>query len=187
MIYLIFCNAFVPPALQTRLACARASRALRVSHIQASPPCPYLKCRLYPWHLCAMTIRTYGLWANKGGVGKTTLCFHLSTAYAHLHPDEAVILVDMCPQANLSCTALTHGPGKWHTRCSALFAPSTRTSPELNVASLHQAAAASSKHARAPNSGGLPLAAACACGRRSEASIGFSRIPLTSMLTPNLP
>lgn len=48
-----------------------------------------------------------GLWTNKGGVGKTTLSFHLSTAYAYLNPDKRVLVVDMCPQANLSNTLLT--------------------------------------------------------------------------------
>lgn len=54
-----------------------------------------------------MPVETIGLWTNKGGVGKTTLTFHLSTAYAHLNPDKRVVVVDMCPQANLSNTMLT--------------------------------------------------------------------------------
>ena len=54
-----------------------------------------------------MSVETIGLWTNKGGVGKTTLTFHLSTAYAYLHPDKRVVVVDMCPQANLSNTMLT--------------------------------------------------------------------------------
>lgn len=52
-------------------------------------------------------VLTVGLWTNKGGVGKTTLNFHLSTAYAHLNPSTRVVVVDMCPQANLSSTLLT--------------------------------------------------------------------------------
>lgn len=49
----------------------------------------------------------YGLWTNQGGVGKTTLTFHLATTYAKLFPDKVVVAIDMCPQANLSNTLLT--------------------------------------------------------------------------------
>lgn len=51
-------------------------------------------------------VETFGLWTNKGGVGKTTLTFHLSSLYAHLYPEKRVVLLDMCPQANLSHTVL---------------------------------------------------------------------------------
>jgi cellulose biosynthesis protein BcsQ len=44
----------------------------------------------------------YAVWNNKGGVGKSFLSFILGTEIAHRKPDEHVILVDMCPQANLS-------------------------------------------------------------------------------------
>ena len=44
----------------------------------------------------------YAIWNNKGGVGKSFLSFILGTEYAHDHPEEQVLLVDMCPQANLS-------------------------------------------------------------------------------------
>ena len=44
----------------------------------------------------------YAIWNNKGGVGKSFLSFILGTEYAENHPDENVLLVDMCPQANLS-------------------------------------------------------------------------------------
>lgn len=55
-----------------------------------------------------MPVETFGLWANKGGVGKSTLCFHISTTYGYLYPEKTVIVVDMCPQANLSHTLLTY-------------------------------------------------------------------------------
>ena len=42
------------------------------------------------------------MWNNKGGVGKSFLSFVLGTETAHRHVDQNVILVDMCPQANLS-------------------------------------------------------------------------------------
>jgi chromosome partitioning protein len=44
----------------------------------------------------------YAVWNNKGGVGKSFLSFVLGTEVAHRHPNQNVILVDMCPQANLS-------------------------------------------------------------------------------------
>lgn len=43
----------------------------------------------------------YALWNNKGGVGKTFLSFILGTELAH-RGNKPVILIDMCPQANLS-------------------------------------------------------------------------------------
>jgi len=57
----------------------------------------------------------YGIWNNKGGVGKTFLSFILGTEYAHTHEDSQVILVDMCPQANLSEIILGgNGKGEYH-------------------------------------------------------------------------
>ena len=44
----------------------------------------------------------YAIWNNKGGVGKTFLSFMLASEYADQYPDKQVIVVDMCPQANLS-------------------------------------------------------------------------------------
>lgn len=44
----------------------------------------------------------YGFWNNKGGTGKTSLCFQAACAYANEHPDERVLIIDVCPQANLS-------------------------------------------------------------------------------------
>lgn len=45
---------------------------------------------------------TYGFWNNKGGTGKTSLCFQSICFYANQHPDERVLVIDVCPQANLS-------------------------------------------------------------------------------------
>jgi cellulose biosynthesis protein BcsQ len=44
----------------------------------------------------------YGFWNNKGGTGKTSLCFQSVCFYAHKYPDARVLAVDVCPQANLS-------------------------------------------------------------------------------------
>ena len=46
--------------------------------------------------------KTYAFWNNKGGTGKTSLCFQALTFYAKQHPDERVLAIDVCPQANLS-------------------------------------------------------------------------------------
>lgn len=44
----------------------------------------------------------YAVWNNKGGVGKTFLSFILSVEYANKWPEKKIIVVDMCPQANVS-------------------------------------------------------------------------------------
>ncbi|BDA75991.1 hypothetical protein CAL7716_101570 (plasmid) [Calothrix sp. PCC 7716] len=49
-----------------------------------------------------MSIDIYSFYNNKGGVGKTTLCFNAATLYAETHPDTQVLVIDMCPQANIS-------------------------------------------------------------------------------------
>ena len=46
-------------------------------------------------------------WTNKGGVGKTTMCFHSATAFAATHPNAQVTVIDCDQQANLSQTILT--------------------------------------------------------------------------------
>ena len=45
---------------------------------------------------------TYAIWNNKGGTGKTSLTFQAVCRYAELNPDKRVLIIDMCPQANLS-------------------------------------------------------------------------------------
>lgn len=44
----------------------------------------------------------YGYWNNKGGTGKTSLCFQSICFYAEQNPDKQILVVDVCPQANLS-------------------------------------------------------------------------------------
>lgn len=44
----------------------------------------------------------YAFWNNKGGTGKTSLCFQAICAYAERYPDRRVLVLDACPQANLS-------------------------------------------------------------------------------------
>jgi cellulose biosynthesis protein BcsQ len=49
-----------------------------------------------------MSISIYAFYNNKGGVGKTTLCSNAATLYAHDNPNVQVLVIDMCPQANIS-------------------------------------------------------------------------------------
>ncbi len=44
----------------------------------------------------------YAIWNNKGGVGKSFLSFIFGTEIANWDSEKKVVLVDMCPQANLS-------------------------------------------------------------------------------------
>lgn len=45
---------------------------------------------------------TYAIWNNKGGTGKTSLTFQVVCRYAQKHPTARILVIDMCPQANLS-------------------------------------------------------------------------------------
>lgn len=44
----------------------------------------------------------YAFWNNKGGTGKTSLAFQAITLYAEKHPEQRILVIDLCPQANLS-------------------------------------------------------------------------------------
>jgi len=44
----------------------------------------------------------YAIWNNKGGVGKSYLTFQIACEYARTHPNEKILVVDLCPQANAS-------------------------------------------------------------------------------------
>lgn len=44
----------------------------------------------------------YAIWNNKGGVGKTFLTFMMAGEYAQIHPSIHVVIIDLCPQANVS-------------------------------------------------------------------------------------
>ena len=45
---------------------------------------------------------SYVIWNNRGGSGKTNLTYHLAIKYAYRNPDKTVLVIDMCPQADLS-------------------------------------------------------------------------------------
>ncbi|WP_034350749.1 ParA family protein [Herbaspirillum sp. GW103] len=49
-----------------------------------------------------MAVKIYAFYNNKGGVGKTTLAQNAACLYAEQNPDKLVLVVDLCPQANIS-------------------------------------------------------------------------------------
>lgn len=63
----------------------------------------------------------YGIWNNKGGVGKSFLSFTLALEHAHNHPEKKIILADMCPQANLS-EMILGGNGKGNENLESILA-----------------------------------------------------------------
>ncbi|MFB6327623.1 ParA family protein [Pantoea deleyi] len=54
---------------------------------------------------------SYVLWANKGGIGKSTLSFQLASKYARLNSDTPTFVIDLSPQCDVSRMLL--GGGKW--------------------------------------------------------------------------
>jgi cellulose biosynthesis protein BcsQ len=67
----------------------------------------------------------YAVWNNKGGVGKTFVTFVVAVEYAHQHPDVTVVVVDMCPQCNVS-EILLGGNSSGATALTQLLAKSPR-------------------------------------------------------------
>jgi cellulose biosynthesis protein BcsQ len=54
-------------------------------------------------------LNSYAIWNNKGGVGKSTIAFHLASRYAEANPNHKVLVIDLCPQANSSMMLLGGG------------------------------------------------------------------------------
>jgi chromosome partitioning protein len=67
----------------------------------------------------------YAVWNNKGGVGKTFIAFVIASEYASAHPDQTVVVIDMCPQANVS-EILLGGNGSGSDNLSSLLTKSPR-------------------------------------------------------------
>lgn len=60
-------------------------------------------------------MRAMGFWNNKGGTGKTSLSFQTICAFAEQRKGVNILVIDVCPQANLSELFLggqEHGGGK---------------------------------------------------------------------------
>lgn len=47
-------------------------------------------------------MKVLGFWNNKGGTGKTSLAFQAICAFAVHNPKSRILVMDVCPQANLS-------------------------------------------------------------------------------------
>jgi cellulose biosynthesis protein BcsQ len=63
---------------------------------------------------------TYCIWNNKGGVGKTFMSYCLSVEYALKNPDKTVVVIDTCPQANVS-EVLLGGNGKGERNLASCY------------------------------------------------------------------
>ena len=72
---------------------------------------------------------SYAFWNNKGGVGKSFLCFISACEYAPRHPETDVYVIDLCPQANLSETLLAG-----HLSRASVINRLTRKTPRATVA-----------------------------------------------------
>ena len=71
------------------------------------------------------TLPRYAIWNNKGGVGKTFVTFVIASEYATAHPNKSVVVIDMCPQANVS-EILLGGNGIGASKLSELLNNSIR-------------------------------------------------------------
>lgn len=57
----------------------------------------------------------YAFWNNKGGTGKTSLAFQAICRYAQVNSSQKILVIDCCPQANISelfLGGLTNGGSK---------------------------------------------------------------------------
>lgn len=52
---------------------------------------------------------SYVVWANKGGIGKSTMTFQLACEAAHANPDKEVFVIDLSPQCDVSRMLLGGG------------------------------------------------------------------------------
>src|SRR5208337_1753668 len=83
-------------------------------------------------------IRSYAVWNNKGGVGKSTISFHLAARLAEARPNINVLVIDACPQANASMLLLGGGT----TGEANVLSLCTQASPRTIVGYLSQVIAA---------------------------------------------
>lgn len=51
-------------------------------------------------------VKSYAIWNNKGGVGKSTILFHVASAVAAIRPDLNVLVIDTDPQASVTTSFL---------------------------------------------------------------------------------
>jgi len=70
---------------------------------------------------------SFAFWNNKGGVGKSFLCFVTATEYATQNKNTDVYVIDLCPQGNLS-EILLAGQGKSEKALRSFFSRTPRCS-----------------------------------------------------------
>lgn len=75
--------------------------------------------------------KSYVMWNNKGGVGKSTITFHVASVYAEQNLDRDVVVVDMCPQANSSSMLMGGGNITPRTKARACERPAAACGGEL--------------------------------------------------------
>lgn len=73
-------------------------------------------------------MRTLGFWNNKGGTGKTSLAFQATCEFAVQNSDKQILVVDACPQANLSELLLGGQENAGGTKLLTLYGESGRRS-----------------------------------------------------------
>lgn len=73
-------------------------------------------------------MKNYTFWNNKGGTGKTSLNFQCIVRYAEVHPDERILVVDLCPQSNLSELLLGGLSGNGATNLATMYQSNPRKS-----------------------------------------------------------
>jgi len=67
----------------------------------------------------------YAVWNNKGGVGKSYLTFQIAAEFALAHPEQKILVIDLCPQAN-SSSMLLGGMTDGENRLNAIHAKQPR-------------------------------------------------------------
>lgn len=69
---------------------------------------------------------SYVVWANKGGIGKSTLTFQMACSSARKNPDKKVYVIDLSPQCDVSRMILGGGHNGGEERILALMQSSPR-------------------------------------------------------------
>jgi AAA domain len=74
-----------------------------------------------------MVKKRYAVWNNKGGVGKSTITYHLASRISAQNPDLNVLVIDLCPQSNVSMMLLGGGTIGEEAVMSFCSAPTPKT------------------------------------------------------------
>lgn len=73
-------------------------------------------------------MKKYSFWNNKGGTGKTSLAFQSITMFAENNNSKKILVIDLCPQGNLSELLLGGLIGQGSENLNSLHAAETRKS-----------------------------------------------------------